>query len=78
MKSTKRLKPKTRVDYDHLELIKKENKLISSFRWIVEQAFAHLDKARRLIVNYERNRKMHEGFVKLQFIRLNLRKLVVD
>ena len=76
MKSTKRLKNNTIFDKDQIEYIKQQNKLIKSLRWIVEQGFAHLDKARRLIVNHEKRTKMHEGFVKLQFIRLKLNQLV--
>ena len=75
MRSTKRLKNGTKYDLEQIEDIKKENNLIKHFRWIVEQGFCHLDKARRLIVNYEIKPRMHEGFVKLQFIRLALRKL---
>lgn len=76
MKSTERLKKQTKYDKEQIEYIKKENWLIKKFRWIVEQGFCFLDKARRLIVNYERKIKMHEGFVKLQFIRLKLNQLV--
>lgn len=78
MKSTKRLK-KDNVDnqynIEQIDHVKKLNKCISSYRWIVERAFAFLDKARRLIINYERKTKIHEGFVKLNCIRLLVRRL---
>lgn len=76
MRSTERLKKQTKYDNQQIEHIRKENSLIKKFRWIVEQGFCFLDKARRLIVNHERKTKMHEGFVKLQFIRLKLNQLV--
>lgn len=75
MRSTRRLKNNTKYDQKQTGFIKQENRIIKSFRWIVEQGFAFLDKARRLVVNYERTAKMHEGFVKLQFIRLKLNQL---
>jgi putative transposase len=75
MRSTKRLKKQTQYDYEQNNLHKYLNKQISKIRWIVEQAFSFLNKARRLIHIWERKPKNHEGFVKLRFIQLILRKM---
>ena len=74
MKSTKRIKPKTKWDYEQNNLHNYQNKQISKLRWIVEQVFAHLDNFRRLIICYERTTQSHEAFVKLACIRLMVRK----
>jgi Transposase DDE domain len=70
MRSTKRLKKQTVYDYQQNSLHNYLNKQISKLRWIIEQAFAQLNKARRLIHVWERKPKNHEGFIKLRFILL--------
>lgn len=75
MKSTKRIKLKTKWDNEQNNLHNYQNKRISKLRWIVEQVFAHLDNHRRIIICYERTTQSHEAFVKLACIRLMVRKL---
>jgi len=79
MKSNRRCKKENRdnqYNLEQAEIINKQNKQISTYRWIVEQGFSFLDKCRRLIVNYERTIKIHESFVKLCFIRIILNRMV--
>jgi putative transposase len=75
MRSTRRLKRQTMYDYEQNNLHNYLNKQISKLRWIVEQAFAQINKARRLIHVWERKTKNHEGFIKLRFILLVIRRL---
>jgi putative transposase len=75
MRSTKRLKKQTKWDYEQINLHNHLNKQISRIRWVVERTFAWLNKCRRLVVNYERQLRMHEGFVKLAMIRLMVRRM---
>jgi transposase len=75
MRSTKRLKKGTKWDYEQINLHNHLNKKISKFRWVVERTFAWLNKCRRLVLNWERQTRMHEGFVKLAMIRLMVRRL---
>lgn len=75
MRSTRRLKKETKWDFEQNNLHNYLNKQISRFRYVVERTFAWLNKCRRLVVNYERQTKMHEGFVKLAMIRLMVRRM---
>lgn len=74
-----RNKQKKFVMQEEIELQKiKETKakaFVNPYRYIIEQFFAHLEKARRLIVCYERCTKSYTGFVKLRVIQLLLRRL---
>jgi transposase len=75
MRSTNRFKPKTVWDYEQINLHNYLNKQISRFRYVVERTFAWLNKCRRLVVNWERKTRIHEGFVKLAMIRLMVRRM---
>lgn len=84
MRSTKRfkkqvknkeIKQQNQWDYQQINLHNHLNKQISKLRWVVERTFAWLNKCRRLIVNYERKTRIHEGFVKLAMIRLMVRRM---
>lgn len=75
MKTTKWFKKNTQTDKEQISYLEYLNKQISSFRWKIEQVFAHLDNARRIVINYERKNKTHEGFVKLRAIALLLKEL---
>lgn len=75
MRSTSRFKKQTKWDYEQINLHNYLNKQISRFRYVVERTFAWLNKCRRLIVNYERKSRNHEGFVKLAMIRLLVRRM---
>lgn len=76
MRSTKRLKRGTVWDFQQNNLHNYLNKQISKTRWVVERTFSWLLRCRRLVVNYERQLRNHEGFVKLAMIRLLIKKLV--
>lgn len=76
MRSTRRLKKGTIYDYEQNNFHNYANKQISKIRYVVERTFAWLNKCRRLIINYERDPRIHEGFVKLAMIRLLLRRMV--
>lgn len=55
----------------------KKKEIINPWRWIVEQFFSHLEKARRLVMIYERKLKSYLGFVKLRVIQLLIKRLGV-
>jgi hypothetical protein len=59
-----------------LRLQREENKkrLVNPYRYIVEQFFAHIEKARRLVMVYERRINSYTGFVKLRVIQLLLKR----
>jgi putative transposase len=75
MRSTRRLKRGTQWDYEQNNLHNYLNKQISRMRYVVERTFAWLNKCRRLVINYERDPRNHEGFVKLAMIRLLVRRM---
>ena len=75
MRSTKRLKNGTKYDFEQNTLHNYLNKQISKLRYVVERTFSWLNRCRRLIINYERDPRNHEGFVKLAMIRLLLRRM---
>lgn len=50
-------------------------KIINPWRYIVEQFFSHLEKARRLTMIYERKLSSYLGFVKLRVIQLLIKRL---
>jgi transposase len=76
MRSTRRLKRGTAYDYQQNNLHNYLNKQISKIRYVVERTFSWLNRCRRLIVNYERDTRNHEGFVKLAMIRILLNRMV--
>lgn len=55
----------------------KMKSLINPFRYIIEQFFAHLEKARRLVMVYERKYTSYLGFVNLRVVLLLLRRMRV-
>ncbi|NJK71358.1 MAG: transposase [Thermales bacterium] len=75
MKRDKRLNKTTNLDVQQESIQSYLNKQISKFRWIVEQVHCHLNKARRLLLNFERTTKSHIAFVHLQLIRLIVRRI---
>jgi putative transposase len=54
---------------------REKKRIINPIRWVVEQCFSHLIKARRLVIVYERYTSSYLGFVKLRFVSLLLGRL---
>lgn len=61
------------VRKDFLDL--KLKRLIADNRYIIEQFFSHLEKARRLVIVYERKTSSYIGFVNLRVIQLMIKRL---
>lgn len=55
-----------------------KKRLINPIRYLVEQFFSHLEKARRLVVVYERKLNSYLGFVKLRVIQLLLKRILPE
>jgi len=54
---------------------KQKRAIVCPWRWIVEQFFAHLEKARRLVMIWDRKLSSYLGFVKLRIIQLVIKRI---
>ncbi len=65
--------PEDKIRTKYLE--KKMQELVNPHRYLIEQFFAHLEQARRLVQVYERKTSSYLGFVNLRVIQMMIRRM---